>query len=252
MLMSLFSFFRSKPPKKPPVEKVSPSEAPATQMGLGVSQRMTLEERKNFRREMLYQSIRETLLSMNVIGSMYKFKVMPVDERHHRFVAMFDVGKTFILGDSARNHNFGDLERAMRTNAYKRYGIVIEATYWRVNDWENQFEQKNRVTDATAASNRPVRPVRPDAITVAPTPSPVVPSITPRRAVTTAAAATVTAAAVTPGIDDVSEDEVKAFMNALTKGKAPPPLHVGEKEYESDAAPLDGGIMIGGTQYGKL
>lgn len=236
MLMSLFSFFRSKPPKKPPVEKVSPSEAPATQMGLGVSQRMTLEERKNFRREMLYQSIRETLLSMNVIGSMYKFKVMPVDERHHRFVAMFDVGKTFILGDSARNHNFGDLERAMRTNAYKRYGVVIEATYWRVNDWENQFEQKNRVTDtATVPNATPNRPAPP-------------PALTTRRV----AAAAIAANPVTPHIDDVSEDEVKAFMNALTKGKAPPPLHVGEKEYESDAAPLDGGIMIGGTQYGKL
>lgn len=243
MLMSLFSFLRSKP-RKAPVEKAF-SDAPPTQMGLGVSQRMNLEERKAFRREMLYQSIRETFLSMNVIGSMYKFKVMPVDERHHRFIAMFDVGKTFVLGDNARNHNFGDLERTMRTNAYKRYGIVIEATYWRVNDWENQFEQKNRVTDASA-SNASAAPSKPAA--AAPTPPPLPPSA--RRAA--AAAAAVPAAAAVSGIDDVSEDEVKAFMNALTKGKAPPPLHVGEKEYESDAAPLDGGIMIGGTQYGKL
>jgi hypothetical protein len=244
MLMSLFSFFRSKPKNKAPVEKASSSsDAPATQMGLGVSQRMTLEERKNFRREMLYQSIRETFLSMNVIGSMYKFKVMPVDERHHRFIAMFDVGKTFVLGDNARTHNFGDLERAMRTNAYKRYGIVIEATYWRVNDWENQFEQKNRVTDAPTATAAAATPT-------APTPTGMVrPPRPPRRAMQVAAS---TPPPVTPGIDDVSEDEVKAFMNALTKGKAPPPLHVGDKEYESDAAPLDGGIMIGGTQYGKL
>ena len=243
--MSLFSLFRSKPKNKPPVEKVAFSDAPATQMGLGVSQRMTLEERKNFRREMLYQSIRETFLSMNVIGSMYKFKVMPVDERHHRFIAMFDVGKTFVLGDSTRTHNFGDLERAMRTNAYKRYGIVIEATYWRVNDWENQFEQKNRATDTAAVA----APTAPTAPTAAPNPTALVrPSRLPRRAVT----ATATPPPVTPGIDDVSEDEVKAFMNALTKGKAPPPLHVRDKEYESDAAPLDGGIMIGGTQYGKL
>ena len=245
--MSFFSLFRSKPKNKPPVEKATTSDAPPTQMGLGVSQRMTLEERKNFRREMLYQSIRETFLSMNVIGSMYKFKVMPVDERHHRFIAMFDVGKTFVLGDNARTHNFGDLERAMRTNAYKRYGIVIEATYWRVNDWENQFEQKNRVTDNPTAA--------PSASAPAATAAPVVTGITrqprpPRR--TTPQTAPVTPAPVTPGIDDVSEDEVKAFMNALTKGKAPPPLHVGDKEYESDAAPLDGGIMIGGTQYGKL
>ncbi len=244
--MSLFSFFRSKPKNKTPVEKASSQDAPPTQMGLGVSQRMTLEERKNFRREMLYQSIRETFLSMNVIGSMYKFKVMPVDERHHRFIAMFDVGKTFVLGENARAHNFGDLERAMRTNAYKRYGIVIEATYWRVNDWENQFEQKNRITDNVVGATPAT------ASTAAPTPVGIVaPRPRPSRRTAQQTAAP-TPAPIAPNIDDVSEDEVKAFMNALTKGKAPPPLHVGDKEYESDAAPLDGGIMIGGTQYGKL
>ena len=39
---------------------------------------------------------------------------------------------------------------------------------------------------------------------------------------------------------------------AISMGLAPPVVQVGDFEYQSDLAPLDSGIMIGGTQYGKL
>jgi hypothetical protein len=41
-------------------------------------------------------------------------------------------------------------------------------------------------------------------------------------------------------------------MEAISMGLAPPVVQVGDFEYQSDLAPLDSGIMIGGTQYGKL
>jgi hypothetical protein len=41
-------------------------------------------------------------------------------------------------------------------------------------------------------------------------------------------------------------------MAALQRGATLPAVQVGDMEYQSDLAPLDGGIMIGGTQYGKL
>jgi hypothetical protein len=50
----------------------------------------------------------------------------------------------------------------------------------------------------------------------------------------------------------VSEDEAQAFMDALKNGLTPPVVRIGDMEYQSDLAPLDSGIMIGGTQYGKL
>jgi hypothetical protein len=50
----------------------------------------------------------------------------------------------------------------------------------------------------------------------------------------------------------VSDEEANAFMDALRGGRSLPPVQVGQQEYQSDLAPLDGGIMIGGTQYGKL
>ena len=50
----------------------------------------------------------------------------------------------------------------------------------------------------------------------------------------------------------VSSEEADAFMTALRNGLTPPIVRIGEREYQSDLAPLDGGIMIGRTKYGKL
>jgi hypothetical protein len=212
----MFSLFRS---KATPKEKAA--ELPAAS-----SKRMDLEERKAFRQEMLYQSIRETFLSMEVIGSMYKFKVMPVDERHHRFIAMIDVAKSFVCGKEARTKSFAAIEKLMRTATYKRFGVLIVGTYWRVSETEDQFERVARASDAAGT----------------PPPS----SDRPRRT------AKAEQAQARHAYQPVSEDEAKAFMDALQNGLAPPVVRIGDMEYQSDLAPLDSGIMIGGTQYGKL
>lgn len=199
---------------------------------MAAARRMDLDERKAFRREMLYQSIRDTFLSMEVIGSMYKFKVMPVDERHHRFIAMIDVAKSFITNKENRLRSFSALEQQMRVNTYKRFGILVDGTYWRVSETESQFEmhaprageqqgearvgaRNNSASDQAAPQSR---------------------------------MSSVGGSKYQP----ISEEETQAFMAALRNGYTPPPLQVGDMEYHSDLAPLDGGIMIGGTQYGRL
>lgn len=213
----MFSFFQFK--KNKPTVPVDAPPAP--------SQRMTLEERKAFRQEMLYQSIRETFLTMEVLANMYKFKVLPVDERHHRFVAMIDVAKSFVTGKDSKTKSFAAFEKMMRTNAYKRFGTLIDGIYWRVSESESQFERYSRVTDVAGAAPIPRVNARPGH-----------PGTTPPLA--------------RQAYQAVSEGEAQAFMDALHRGQALPAVHVGEQEYQSDLAPLDGGIMIGGTQYGKL
>ena len=194
---------------------------------------MGLDERKAFRREMLYQSIRETFLSIEVIGGMYKFKVMPVDERHHRFLAMIDVGKNFSTDGDNRTRSFSAIEKMLRANAFKRFGISVDGVYWRVNEAEDAFPQATRAQDRgnhqAAAARRPVASAVPLAKPqVAPLPL------------------------ARENFQPVSENETVAFMDALRKGMKPPVVRVGDEEYQSDLAPLDDGIMIGGTQYGKL
>ena len=204
-----------------------PGKAPPASPNL----RMDLEERKAYRRECLYQSIRETFLSMEVVANMYRFKVMPVDERHHRFIAMVDVAKSFVAGAQARTKSFAAMEQAMRSAAYQRYGVVIDGIYWRVSDAEEPFERRTRASDpARSGSIEAVMQRAPDATSASPA----------------------AASMARHHYQSVSADERAAFMAALQRGKAPPLVRVGEQEYQSDLMPLEGGSKTGGTQYGKL
>ena len=217
----MFAFIKKKvPPAKLEMDPVA------------TARRMDLEERKAFRREMLYQSIRDTFLSMEVIGSMYKFKVMPVDERHHRFIAMIDVAKSFVTNKDNRLRSFSAIEQQMRLNTYKRFGILVDGTYWRVSETESQFEMH------APRAGEPQGQARVGARSTSATDQ-----ATPQSRM---------AAIGGSDYQPISEEETQAFMAALRNGYAPPPLQVGDMEYQSDLAPLDGGIMIGGTQYGRL
>lgn len=217
----MLSFLKKKPVVADPNFRVAEA----------ANQRMSLDERMAFRREALYQSIRDTFLSMEVIGSMYKFKVMPMDERHHRFIAMIDVAKSFVTDKSHKTKSFAAIEQMMRVDAYKRYGVLIDGTYWRVSETESRFEFHARATDRNSAK---AAALRKQALGESPSSQSRI------------------AAIGGPRYEPISKEETQAFMQALQEGYAPPPLMVGDKEYQSDMAPLDGGIMIGGTQYGRL
>jgi hypothetical protein len=207
------------------------SSSPTTPPPVEAVQRMDLDERKAFRRERLYQSIRETFLSMEVVSHMYRFKVMPVDERHHRFIAMIDVAKSFVTGPKSKTKSFAAMEQNMRVNTYKRFGILIDGIYWRVSETEEHFERHSRSSDPARAATALRATDEDDAMVVRDN---------------------VAGSLSRDGFQEISSEEREAFMEALRRGAALPAVHVGEKEYKSDLAPLDGGILIGGTQYGKL
>lgn len=226
----MFSFLRFK-------KKQASDDAAAAAAAEAHAKRMDLEERKAFRQEMLYQSIRESFLAMEVIGSMYKFKVMPVDVRHHRFIAMIDVAKSFVTGKEAKTKSFAALEKLMRSNAYKRFGVLIEGIYWRVSETESQFDRLSRTADGAES-------------VVEGTPAEKI--VRQRPAGPTMEQGDGEQPLARHAYQPVSDDEAKAFMEALQNGLTPPVVRVGEWEYQSDLAPLDSGIMIGGTQYGKL
>jgi hypothetical protein len=220
-LPTMFAFLKRRT-SPPPAAVPPPAEA---------VQRMDLDERMAFRRERLYQSIRETFLSMEVVSHMYRFKVMPVDERHHRFIAMIDVAKSFVTGPKSKTKSFAAMEQNMRLNTYKRFGILIDGIYWRVSETEEHFERHSRASDPARAPSALRSTDEDDAMVVLDN----------------------TAGALSrDGYQEISQDEREAFMEALRRGAVLPAVHVGEKEYQSDLAPLDGGILIGGTQYGKL
>lgn len=123
----------------------------------------------------------------------------------------------------------------MRASAYKRFGVLLMGTYWRVNETEAHFESGgHRKADAVAGvADKPPTDARAEPIHMRTHPAhePVL---------------------ARHGFQPVSDDEAQAFLAAMRSGLTPPVVHVGDMEYKSDLAPLDDGIMIGGTQYGRL
>jgi hypothetical protein len=182
---------------------------------------------------MLYQAVRESFQSLEVVPSMYKFKVMPVDARHHRFIAMIDIAKSFVFGKDGRTKSFAEVEKWMRSHTYDRYGVLIVGVYWRVSETVERFEPQPRASDAATANPSAVIQARKQVAEV------------PEQGRGNSRLAR-------EEFQPVSAAEAQAFREALRRGVAPPPVHIGNLEYKSDLAPLDEGIMIGGTQYGKL
>lgn len=217
----MFSIFRKSGGQ--PSEKQGPDSLPPRRMGL--------EDRKAFRRELLYQAIKEALLSLEVSSSMYKFKVMNVDERHHRFVVMIDVTKSFQTRRLNRPPSFFDIEAFIKKKAFERYGIGIEGIYWRVSHSESPFVPSFLPADSADPPEAEVVRTSPAALS----PDVVIESPQP---------------AAHP-FQSISELEKQAFMDAIKRGVSPPPIHVGNEEYQTDLTPLDGGELVAGSQFGK-
>jgi hypothetical protein len=186
--------------------------------------RMSLEERKAYRREMLYQSIRESLLGLEALASMYKFKVMSMDERHHRFIVMIEVTQMFQARQGGKPIGFQEIETIVKQRTFERYGVVVQGMFWRVD--ENQASY----TRARRAGDQPQTPIRPQ--------TPIQRQVVQRYA--------------RQPYQPVTEREREQFAQAIRQGQRPPPIRVGTQEYVSDLAPLETTTEVGGTQYGQL
>ena len=104
----------------------------------------------------------------------------------------------------------------------------IDSIYWRFHPEVNSFGRGYRASDVAP---RPRPAATPAPAPAAARPSPLRPS---------------------SRHEPVSEDEMRAFEQAIARGVKPPPLHLGDLEYQSDLAPLESQPVAGGTQYGSL
>lgn len=186
-----------------------------TNIGL---QPMTLEERKAFRRELLYRAIRQGMKSLEAVSSMYKFKIINVDARHHRFIALIEVTSSFNARIGSTPQSFPKIEAFLRNNAFEQFGLMLERVFWRVSESEKVFERRSREGD-------------------------------PAPTAATAQASGKTANAGRTGSESerlarmefsqVTDQELADFVRALKAGRALPAVTIGDHLYVSDRVPLD-------------
>lgn len=184
----MFGLFKQKIPSSPAAPF---GENPLTDLG---PRRMNLEERKQVRREMVYQSVRENLLLLEIISSMYKFKAVGLDERQHRFMVVVDVASGFIARRGGAVMRLNEVERFLIERTFAQYGVRIDAIYWRFHSEVRTFVRGSRTGD----SGKPVAPK------AAPAPAPAAqPPLLARK----------------PGSrhEAVSPEEMQAFERAIAR-----------------------------------
>lgn len=171
-------------------------------------EKMSFEERKKWRREMVFRSVRDSLHTLEVLESMYKCKVSQIDNRGHYYVVMLDTAPSFAIGKHLNVNGNAGIEALIAKNTFERYAVVINGVYWRVDDSEPE---------------RPVIVKKPEVKDFEDT----VPFEIEHRK--------------TKRLDfsPVSKEEEDAFRAAMRAGLTPPVIHIGRKEYSTDLAPLE-------------
>jgi hypothetical protein len=193
---------------------------------------MSEEERMAFRREMMFQTIRQCMKTLEVNSNMYRFKVMNIDSRHHRFLAMIEVTNTYEAKMDGVLQAFSQVEEFIQKTVFDRFDIVLDGIFWRVREKEKSFERKSREGDKVGQAHT-------SSILAATQPAP---SNTASQIESRLSRANTTA----------SLEELQAFRNALLKGGYVPGLHSDGKVYVTEPTPLDEKPATGGTQYGHL
>jgi hypothetical protein len=132
----------------------SQAEGPET-----LPEKMNLEERMAFRRDMLFEAVRGTLNSEFVRPGSYRFKVMRTDKRGHCYMVMIDMSPQFMLSERGQHQQLGEIAALLARNAITRYGLVVKSVYWRLDEDLAGSAADPQTTDgATARVPQPSAP----------------------------------------------------------------------------------------------
>jgi hypothetical protein len=185
-----------------------------TSMETIMDQVMTLPERKEWRTEMVKKCIYDVMSALHISRLMYRYRILPIDQRSHIFVVMIETTQFFYLSDYTDTVRLANIEQMLKASTFDNYGIVIESVYWKATETIDIFEKVAITAKSPAKSKKTIADLQRDF-------------------------AETEQAPLTSTYDPVSDAEAKAFKDALAKGIKPPPLHIGGKEYNTDLMPLD-------------
>ena len=130
LFKDLFSSSRSPKASVDPLEReAGRSRGPET-----MPEKMNLEERMAFRRELLYETIRASFNMHAIAPPTYRFKVMRTDRRGHCFAIMMDMSPTFMASEKGQQTQLASLAALVTDNAQSKYGLMVNGVYWRVDE----------------------------------------------------------------------------------------------------------------------
>ncbi|WP_395027073.1 hypothetical protein [Comamonas odontotermitis] len=144
---------------------------------------------RSARREMVYSSVRESMVRSGILSAGYKFKVLALDKRATQFIVMVDLAEEF----SVSPEKLSQIEALIAYSAKTRFEILVTSVYWRLNGQLGASSVKAKPASTSAPGAAGIRA-----------------GVRPARA-----GAAGMAAAPVAGIDPIEEVEIEAFKKAL-------------------------------------
>lgn len=96
--------------------------------------KMNLDERMEFRRELLFETVTSTLDNRRIASGSYRFKVMRTDRRGHCYAIMMDMSPAFMGSAQGQHKQLAEIAALLTQNARTRYGLVVSGMYWRTDE----------------------------------------------------------------------------------------------------------------------
>ena len=151
---------------------------------------------RSARREMVYSSVRESMVRSGILSAGYKFKVLALDKRATQFIVMIDLAEQF----AASPDKLSQIEALIAYSAKSRFEILVTSVYWRLNSQLGALSAKAKSASASVPGMASIR----------------------ANAATAKAGVAGIAAAPANGIDPIEEAEIEAFKKALLDAAACP------------------------------
>ncbi len=143
---------------------------------------------RQWRRELLYGVVRDTMARAGVLAASYKFKVLSLDSLGRQYLIMMDL----VNGSAGEANRLAEIEAVLAQAAKLRHDILVTAVYWRVSEQVTAGLSAPPSQRAEPAGDGMPAPVRP-RLAVAPP----------------------------PGYEPLQQDEILAFKRAIA-GATPP------------------------------
>lgn len=182
---------------------------------------MTLAERKAWRLEMLKKSIYDVMSKLGIIGSMYRYRVMPIDDRGHHYVLMIDTTRDFALSSYSTTNKLIDIEIQLKKDTYNNYGVVIDSIYWKVSETFDFFNMSALKHPQHKPHKKTIAEISNNFFDTVPIG--YIPHHDPEE---------------DPVFEPFTDSQIQQYREKIAEGNTKRKIKIGGKGYETDFSPL--------------
>ncbi len=193
--------------------------------------------RRILRRNQLFSVVRESLIRAGVLSTSYEFKVLTLDANGDSFLVLIDLA---LPAQSMPDEYLLEIERWIQQSAKTRHEMAVRSVYWRRKAVPDQVGMALKAA-VSAQTRRETVLMAPGMVPAMPRSAPGSTAI-PRPAVTRASGP----------VQQVGDDEVQAFRQALQSVPAPAYRTPAEARMEMSPEELSDFHALSDTQHGKL